>query len=98
MKKLFFICYKKTKNILVDEKQCSQIFFNVLSKLLSEENITTYCIYDEHIKRNFSAKILGFFWTIWTYFFEIIAKKLRQSSYKGQIITFFHNVEKVYFE
>lgn len=30
--------------------------------------------------------------------FGIIAKKLKQSGFKGTIITFFHNVEKIYFD
>lgn len=30
--------------------------------------------------------------------FGIIAKKLKESGYKGKIITFFHNVEKLYFK
>jgi len=124
MKKLLFIRYKKSKSILEGGEQCSQKNYNILSKLLGEENIMTYYIHDEHKKKSFFSKFLGVYWMFRNYFFGInvkkvdeiihlslnfdyvfidrsvfgiIAKKLRQSHYKGQIITFFHNIEKIYF-
>ena len=124
MKKLLFIRYRKVKNILEGGEQCSQKNFNVLSELLGKENITTYYIHDDNIKKTIFDKLSGIYWMLRNYFFGInvkkvkeiiqlasdfdyvfidrsifgiIAKKLRRTNYKGQIITFFHNVEKIYF-
>jgi len=123
-KKLLFIRYHKTNNIFGGGEQCTKKNFDILSKLLSEKNITTYYIHDKNSKLSFFSKFLGIYWMLKSYFlglnakkineiidlansfdyvfidrsiFGIVAKKLRQSKFKGQIITFFHNVEKIYF-
>lgn len=124
MKKLLFIRYKKTANVLEGGEQVSQKNWTVLTGLLGSENVTTYYIHDENRKRTLSDYIQGAFWFPFGYFFGItpkrvkeivtmagsydyvfidrsvfgiIAKKLKGSGYKGRIIAFFHNVEKLYF-
>jgi len=124
MKKMLFIRYKKSKNILEGGEQCSQKNYNIFSKILGKENISTYYIHDENITKSIFSKFMGIYWMFKHYFFGItvkrvneilelssnfdyvfidrsifgiIAKKLRQKGYKGRIITFFHNIEKIYF-
>jgi hypothetical protein len=124
MKKLLFIRYKKAKNILEGGEQGSQKNYNVLSKLLGEENVTVYYIHDESKKKNIPDYIKAFFFLPANYFygltpkrvrkivqiaqeydyvfidrsvFGILAKRLKETEYKGKIITFFHNVEVSYF-
>ncbi len=125
MTRLLFIRYKKSKNIFEGGEQCSQKNYNVLSKILGEENITTYYIHDENKKSTPADYLKGILFFFKNYYFGltpkrtseiieiakqhdvvfidrsvfgILAKKLKQNDYKGKIITFFHNVEVVYFD
>lgn len=124
-RKLLFIRYKKTANVLVGGEQCTQKNWDVLASLVGAENITTCYIHDENRKRTVMDYIKGVFWFPFGYFFGltpkrvhnivamardydyvfidrslfgIIARKLRESSYNGRIIAFFHNVEELYFK
>lgn len=123
--KILFIRYKKSKNILEGGEQGSQKNYNVLSKLVGEDNITTYYIHDENKKKSVVDYAKGALYFPFNYYFGltpvrvkeivqmaqtydvvfvdrsvfgIVAKKLKQSGYKGRIISFFHNVEVPYFE
>lgn len=122
---ILFIRYKKSKNILEGGEQGSQKNYNVLSKLLGEDNITTYYVHDENKKKTAWDYAKGVFYFPFNYYFGltpkrvkeivrmarnfdvvyidrsvfgIVAKKLKESGYKGRVITFFHNVEVPYFE
>lgn len=121
---LLFIRYKKSKDILEGGEQGSQKNYNVLSKLLGAENITTYYIHDENKKKTVWKYLSGVWFFFQNYFFGlskrrvdeiveiasdfdvvfidrsvfgIIARRLKDSGYKGLVIGFFHNVEKLYF-
>lgn len=123
--KILFIRYKKSKNILEGGEQGSQKNYNVLSKLVGEDSITTYYIHDENKKKSVVDYAKGALYFPFNYYFGltpvrvkeivqmaqtydvvfvdrsvfgIVAKKLKQSGYKGRIISFFHNVEVPYFE
>ncbi|MCB9017017.1 MAG: glycosyltransferase [Prevotellaceae bacterium] len=122
--KLLFIRYKKSKNILEGGEQGSQKNYNVLSKIIGEDNIDTYYIHDENKKKTVNDYLHGFFYFFKSYYFGltpnrvkdiidsasiydyvfidrsvfgIIAKELKKAKYQGQVICFFHNVEKLYF-
>lgn len=123
--KILFIRYKKSKNILEGGEQASQRNYNVLSRLVGEDHITTYFIHDESKKKSVADYAKGALYFLFNYYFGltprrvkemvamaqsydvvfidrsvfgIVAKKLKQSGYKGRIISFFHNVEVPYFE
>jgi hypothetical protein len=124
MKKLLFIRYKKSKNILEGGEQGSQKNYNVLARLLGEENINVEYIHNENKRNNLFDYLFGILSMFWNYYFGlspkrvreivkksadfdyvwidrsvfgVIAKKLKQSSYQGKVICFFHNVEHPYF-
>lgn len=122
---IFFIRYKKSKNILEGGEQGSQKNYNVLSQIVGEDHITTYYIHDENRKKTVWDYAKGVFYFPFNYYFGltpkrvkeivslamgydvvfidrsvfgIIAKKLKETNYKGRIISFFHNVEVPYFK
>lgn len=123
--KILFIRYKKSKNILEGGEQGSQKNYNVLSQLVGEDNITTYYIHDENLKKSVVDYAKGALFFPFNYYFGltpkrvneivhlaqsydvvfidrsvfgIVAKRLKETGYKGRIISFFHNVEVPYFE
>lgn len=124
MKKLLFIRYKKPDGILEGGEQATKNSYTILSKLLGEENITTYYVHDGTAKKNLFTYLSAGLLLFRNYFygltpkrvkmivkeaqnydyvfidrsvFGIIAKQLKEAGYKGQIISFFHNVEILYF-
>ena len=122
--RILFIRYKKSKSVLEGGEQCSQRNYNVLKSLVGNDNITTYYIHNEFIKKTPTDYIKGVFYFLKNYYFglspkrvreitieaskydivfidrsvfAIIAKALKEERYKGEIITFFHNLEYDYF-
>ena len=124
MSKLLFIRYKKPSKIFEGGELCTQKNYNVLSRLLGQNNVDTYFIHDDTRKRTLADYIKGAFWFPFGFFFGltpkrvdeissmsakydyvfidrsvfgIIARKLKKSHYNGKVISFFHNIEPVYF-
>lgn len=52
MKKLLFIRYKKSKNIFEGGEQVSQRNYDLLSRVIGNENINITYIHDESKKKN----------------------------------------------
>ncbi|MDH6306791.1 hypothetical protein M2459_003437 [Parabacteroides sp. PF5-5] len=125
MKKLLFIRYRRPGSVDAGGEQGTNTNYNVLCRLLGEENITVYYIHEE---QSFKKMILGGFSILINFLkgyyyglsphkvkeiktlatnypyvfidrsiFGRIAKVLKNNQYGGKVITFFHNVESVYF-
>lgn len=77
MPKLLFIRYKKTKTIFEGGEQCSQKNYNVLAKLLGEDNITTYYIHDENDKKRIVDYIIGSLLFLRNNFFGLTPRKVK---------------------
>ena len=124
-KKILFITYKKSKNILEGGGQGAKKNYEALCSLVGEQNVDCYYVHDENKKASWWNYLSGAFFTLFNYYygltpwrvskivnlsqvydevfidrtlFGIIAKKLKKSGYKGKIVSYFHNVEKIYFD
>lgn len=124
-KKVFFITYKKSANILEGGGQGAKKNYDMICAEVGPENVTCYYVHDENKKAGLLDYVCGAFFTLFNYYygltpkrvkeivrlshnydevfidrtlFGIIAKKLKESGYKGKIISYFHNVEKLYFD
>jgi len=124
-KRLLFIRYKKSRNILEGGEQGSQKNYNALCSVLGRDNVDTIYVHDETRGHNTMDYIKGLMYLPFGYWFGltpkkvrgivekaggydylfidrslfgIIASKAKQFGYAGRIISFFHNVEKVYFD
>lgn len=73
--KILFIRYKKSKNILEGGEQCSQRNYNTLELLIGKENITTYYIHDESVKKTIFDYLRGLFYFVQNYYFGLSPKR-----------------------
>ena len=67
--KILFVRYKKSQNIFEGGEQVSQKNFNLLSKIVGTENITTYYVHDENVKKRFMDYVKGAYFFTKNYFF-----------------------------
>jgi glycosyltransferase involved in cell wall biosynthesis len=84
MAKLLFIRYKKSKDILEGGEQGSQKNYNVLARLLGEENITTIYVHDETRKRSIFEYVFGLWWMLFGYYFGLSPKRVKKMIYDVQ--------------
>ena len=77
MSQLLFIRYKKSKNILEGGEQGSQKNYNVLSKIVGSDNITTYYVHDENIKKTFMDYFKGAYYFTKNLFFGLTPEKIK---------------------
>lgn len=75
---ILFIRYKKSKNILEGGEQASQRNYNVLSQLVGEENIRTYYIHDENIKKSIMDYTKGIFYFPFNYYFGLTPLRVKE--------------------
>ncbi len=124
-KRILFITYKNSKNILEGGGQGAKKNYDMICAEVGSENVTCYYVHDENKKAGLWDYVSGAFFTLFNYYygltpwrvkkivrlsqsfeevfidrtlFGIIAKKLKKSGYKGKIVSYFHNVEKLYFD
>ncbi len=125
MSTILFIWYKRSRGILEGGGQGSQKNYDMLRRLVGDENIDSYYVHDEYARKTLWGYVRGAFFFLFHYYygltprrvrhlvqqaqsydyvfidrslFGIVAKRLKQSGYKGQILVYFHNVEAVYFD
>ncbi|MDL2252289.1 glycosyltransferase family 4 protein, partial [Odoribacter sp. OttesenSCG-928-J03] len=78
MEKLFFIRYKKSKDILEGGEQASQKNHNILSEILGRDNVYTYYIHDESRRKNVTDYIGAFFHFLQNYFFGLSPRRVNE--------------------
>jgi hypothetical protein len=78
MQKLLFIRYKKSKSILEGGEQGSQKNYNVLARLLGEENISVEYIHDENKKSSLFGYSLGLLYMFGHYYFGLSPKRVHE--------------------
>lgn len=76
--KIFFIRYKKTKNILEGGELGSQKNYNVLVSLVGEQNIDTYYVYDESRKTMLTEYVKGVWFFLQNYYFRLTPRRVRE--------------------
>ncbi|MDR2868334.1 MAG: glycosyltransferase family 4 protein [Bacteroidales bacterium] len=76
MPKLLFIRYKKSKDILEGGEQGSQKNYNVLSRILGEDNISVIYVHDENKRKTAWSYLFGIFWFFRGYYFGLSTMKV----------------------
>lgn len=74
---ILFIRYKKSRNILEGGEQGSQKNYNVLSRIVGEEHITTYFVHDETRKKTITEYIRGLLYFPFNFYFGLTPKRVQ---------------------
>ena len=75
---ILFIRYKKSRNILEGGEQGSQKNYNVLSRIVGEDHVTTYYVHDETKKKSVADYAKGLFWFPFNYYFGLTPKRVKE--------------------
>ena len=75
---ILFIRYKKSRNILEGGEQGSQKNYNVLSRIVGEDHVTTYYVHDETKKKSAADYAKGLFWFPFNYYFGLTPKRVKE--------------------
>ena len=74
---ILFIRYKKSRSILDGGEQVSQKNYNVLSRIVGEEHVTTCYIHDETRRRTLFDYVKGVLYFPFNYFFGLTPRRVR---------------------
>ena len=75
---ILFVRYKKSQKIFEGGEQVSQKNFNLLSKIVGSDNITTYYVHDENVKKRFIDYLKGAYYFTKNYFFGLTPRRVAQ--------------------
>lgn len=89
-KKLLFIRYKKSSDILEGGEQCSQRNFNAYVRLMGEANVDTYYIHDETRRRTLWQYAQGVLLFPLHYFFGLTPRRVREIVRLAQDYDYIH--------